>query len=266
MRNSPNLAGAHRALLWPLAMAVLLLWQVTPRTALGQAPHGLPFSVGERLTYRIKVGRIGNVGRGSMWVEGPVRVRGTDAVLLRFDFEAGVGPLRAVDRTSSWLDLRWMRALRFWKHERHLLSTHDESVEVYPSERRYEAADGRSGTSPTDAPLDELSFMYFLRTIPLAEDTTYSFDRHFAAERNPTTLRVLGRETLETALGRVETIVLEMRVRDPRRYRGEGVIRINLTDDHCRLPVRIESAMPVVGKAVMTLETHVHGEESCGAR
>jgi hypothetical protein len=46
-----------------------------------------------------------------------------------------------------------------------------------------------------------------------------------------------------------------MRVKDPRRYKGEGVIRINLSDDDVRIPVRIESAMPVVGTAVMTLES-----------
>jgi hypothetical protein len=44
-------------------------------------------------------------------------------------------------------------------------------------------------------------------------------------------------------------------VRDSRRYKGEGVIRINLSDDAMRIPVRIESAMPVVGTAVMTLQS-----------
>jgi hypothetical protein len=45
-----------------------------------------------------------------------------------------------------------------------------------------------------------------------------------------------------------------MRVKDPRRYRGEGVIRISLSDDDRRLPVRIESRMPMLGRAVLTLE------------
>ena len=266
MRIVPQRFRPIRALPWMATALALVVSPLASHPARAQVPGGLPFSVGERLTYRIKVGKMGNIGRGSMWIEGPVDVRGTDAVLLRFDFEAGVGPVRAVDRTSSWFDLRWMRSLRFWKHERHPLSRHDESVEMFPAERRYEDADGESSASPTDSPLDELSFMYFLRTIPLETDTTYSFNRHFAAERNPTTLRVLGREQLVTGAGTFETILVEMRVRDPRRYKGEGVIRINLTDDHCRLPVRIESAMPVVGKAVMTLEQHTHGEAPCAGQ
>jgi hypothetical protein len=56
-------------------------------------------------------------------------------------------------------------------------------------------------------------------------------------------------------------VIIEMRVKDPRRYKGEGVIRINLTDDRCRLPVRIESRMPVVGKTVLTLESFTHPAE-----
>jgi hypothetical protein len=60
---------------------------------------------------------------------------------------------------------------------------------------------------------------------------------------------------ISTPAGRFETIAVEMRVRDSRRYRGEGVIRINLSDDAMRIPVRIESAMPVLGTAVMTLQS-----------
>ena len=45
-----------------------------------------------------------------------------------------------------------------------------------------------------------------------------------------------------------------MRVRDPAHYDGEGLIRFNFTDDECRLPARIESTMPVVGKTVLSLK------------
>jgi uncharacterized protein DUF3108 len=216
----------------------------------------LPFAVGERLNYRARVARMGATGRGAMWIEGPVDVRGRSVYVLRFDFHAGLGPVKAVDRTESWFDPRTMSAVRFHKHERHLLSTHTERVELFPEQRRWQAEDGRAGESPSDAPLDELSFMYFIRTLPLTDDSIHSFNRHFEAERNPTSVRVLRRETVTTLAGEFRTILVEMRVRDPRRYRGDGVIRINLSDDAQRLPVRIESTMPIVGNAVLTLESH----------
>jgi len=197
-----------------------------------------------------------------MWVEGPVDIRGVNTWLLRFDFQAGMGPMKAVDRTSSWLDPMRMAAQRYTKHEKHVLAKRDERVEIFASQKKWAGSDGASGVSPTDTPLDELSFMYFLRTLPLDTDGDWSFARHYAADRNPTLVRVVKREAIETGAGRFNTVQLEMRVKDPRRYNGDGVIRINLTDDRCRLPVRIESRMPVIGAAVMTLESS--NVQGCG--
>lgn len=228
------------------------------------APVGLPFAPGERLTYDVRTTRFGGAGKSTMWVEGPTSVRGSDTWILRFDFSARVGPVKAEDRTASWLDVRRLTSLRYLKHERHPLSRHDEQVELFPEERRWQGTDGKGGDSPTDAPLDELSFMYFLRTLTLAGDADWRFTRHYAADRNPTMVRVLARETIESGAGRFRTVKLEMRVKDPRRYRGDGVILINLSDDACRLPVRIESRMPVIGAAVMLLASH--NVAGCAAR
>ena len=246
----PRYALSCRALS-RLALGARLLAGARP----ARAQDALPFPIGERLVYSVRVAKVRTVGSGTMQVSGPVDVRGEPTILLRFDFQAGLGPLKAVDRTESWLDPRRMASLRFLKHERHPLSKSDQDVALYPDERRWTAADGTSGTSLSSAPLDELSFMYFLRTVPLAADSTYRFDRHFEAGRNPTTIRVVRRERITTAAGTFATVLVEMRVKDAAHYRGDGVIRINLSDDARRLPVRIESAMPVLGTAVLSLES-----------
>src|SRR5215211_8939446 len=99
--------------------------------AQSSAQSRLPFTIGEKLNYRVSVSKLGNVGSGSMWVEGPVDVRGVNTWLLRFDFQAGLGPMKAVDRTSSWIDPLRMATQRYFKHEKHVLSHHDEKVEVF---------------------------------------------------------------------------------------------------------------------------------------
>lgn len=242
-------------------LAALLLLAAAPlvaRSAGAQDAARRPFGAGEHLTYAVRVSKLGRVGHGSMWVEGPVDVRGTPAVLLRFHFRTRVGFVTASNETDSWIAADRMASLRFRKRERHPLSRHDEAVELYPAEQRWEGTEG-AGRSATDAPLDELSFIYFLRTIELRPDTTYTFDRHFDPARNPTTVRVLGHETVATGAGEFRTTIVEMRVKD-RRFRDgrEGVIRINLSDDACRIPVRMESSAPVLGKAVLTLAAHRH--------
>lgn len=215
----------------------------------------LPFHVGEQLTYRVRIPSAWMKGRGVMSVDSSVTIRGVTAYVLHFEFRANLGPVKASSDETSWLDPRQMAVLQFEKRERSPLGKDDQTVEVYPRERRWASADGRAGTSPTSEPLDELSFIYFVRTLPFATDTIYSFDRHFDPERNPVTVRLLRRETIDTPEGPVPTLLVEMRVKDPRHYQGEGIIRINLTDDAARVPVRIESIIPRVGPTIFTLES-----------
>lgn len=215
----------------------------------------LPFSVGEKLTYEVRVANGGKVGTATMWIEGPVDIRGTSTYLLRFDSRIRIALLTAVSRSSSWFDPLRGSSLRFLKQERNPLTHHNESVDLYPDERKWKSAKGETGQSPSNTPLDELSFMYFIRTLPMTPGATYRFDRHFDAARNPTMVSVIRRETIPTPMGELRVFLVEMRVRDPRHYKGEGVIRIHLTDDDCRLPARVESKMPVVGTAILTIDS-----------
>src|ERR1700687_2062407 len=151
----------------------------------------LPFSVGERLTYEVRVAKGGKVGTATMWIEGPVDVRGVSTYLLRFDSKIHIAFLSAVSRSSSWFDPLRGSSLRFLKYERNPLTHNDESVDLYPDQKAWKSAKGETGQSPSSTPLDELSFMYFIRTLPMTPGATYHFDRHFDAARNPTTVSVI---------------------------------------------------------------------------
>lgn len=228
-----------------------------------QGTRALPFAVGERLVYDGKVRGIG--GRGTMWVQGPVDVRGVSTYELHFDFSARVGPFTVSQKSTSWLDPERMATMRFEKRERHLLVRRQESIEMFPDERRWRGEDGEGGASPTSAPLDELSFIYFVRTLPFTSDSTLRFTRHFDPNRSPTLIRVLGHEQVNTPAGSYGTVVVEMRVRDPEHYKGEGTIRFSISDDRCRLPVRIESNIPDAGNVVLTL-ADAGADTLCGSR
>lgn len=223
--------------------------------ARAQLAGELPFAIGERLTYRVSVGSL-RVGEGVMSVQGPEDVRGTPTMVLRSEVHARIGLVKAVDRAESWLDPVRMAALRFRKRERRPFSGGDEQVELYPEEQRWQSARGDGGESPSNAPLDELSFIYFVRSLPLVADTTYRIARHYDQARNPVEVRVIGRDTVRTGAGTFSTIVVEMHVKDSRRFHGDGTIRLHLSDDTCRIPIRIETSMPVIGATVLTLESY----------
>ena len=246
------------------ALAALSL-ALVPALLASERAELLPFASGERLTYAAHAGP-GMNGRGEMWIEGPVEVRGVLAIALHSEITGGFGPIKVSNSTTSWLDPELMASLRFSKVERSPLSKHREEVEIDPATRNWRAADGRSGTGPSNQPLDELSFIYMLRTIQIPADSTLVLNRHFDADRNPTKVRLLGRGSVDTPAGTFATRDIEMRVRDARRYRGEGVIKISLSDDQCRRPVRIESTIPNAGRVVMTLTAAAPAIPSCAPR
>jgi hypothetical protein len=240
-----------------LALLAALAGSGTPAALAGQTREALPFQVGEELTFRVSVARLGSVGRGVMRVDGLEDVRGRQTYRLRFDVHGRLGLLGIEDRATSWFDPQRRHSLRYRKHERNPVNSRSEEVEMFPAERRWSGA-GAGGAMLTDAPLDELSFLYHVRTLPLRPGDSYTIARHFDTERNPVSVRVVGRDTVDVPAGRFAVIAVEMRVRDGERFRGTGMIRLLLSDDAHRVPVQMESSVPVIGRTVMRLESSRH--------
>lgn len=213
--------------------------------------------------YRVNVSGVGTIGRAIMSVEGPVDVRGTPTYLLRSQTRAGMGPFKGSQLMESWLDPLMVRSLRFHEQEHRFFRSHSITVEILPNDRRWTGDDGSSGESITNTPLDELSFIYYLRTLPREMDTLYEVSTHFDATRNPVIIRESRGGRIETPSGVFVTTLVEMRVHDPRRYRGDGIIRVFLSDDRCRLPVRIESSVPGVGSFVLTMDSYHSPTSPC---
>jgi len=241
--------------LWGVLLSAAVAVVAGTGSAAGQS--ALPFAPGEACVYRGST-VLGRVGTGTLAVERAALDAGS-VFLLRFDFRGRVGLAGIEDRTRSWFDPAELGSRRFTKRERSPLASRDEDVRMDPRTRRWRSAGGDQGEMPTSTPLDELSFIYFIRTLPLAPGDSYSIHRHYDAARNPVRIRVVGRAPMRVPAGAFRTIVVEMRVTDPSHYRGEGVIRFHLSDDARRIPVRIESAIPRAGRMVLSLESGTGG-------
>ena len=64
--------------------------------------------------------------------------------------------------------------------------------QIVPDSSRYrQDGDPRDWVAPAD-PLDELAFLYYLRTVPLKPGASYSIARYFQTGYNPVQVRVAG--------------------------------------------------------------------------
>jgi hypothetical protein len=104
----------------------------------------------------------------------------------------------------------------------------------------------------TPGALDELSVLFYVRTLPLATGGTV-VARVFASRKNwDLVVKVQGRETLQTALGPRETVVVEPLLAFEGIFQRKGRMTVWITDDAERIPVQMQSQI-TIGSFVTTL-------------
>lgn len=199
---------------------------------------------GEHLTYDVSSSRMGKIGKAEL---STVAAETEAGRIIRLTFQTDVKVLlfKASDRTVSELDATHLNTLRYSKRERSPIGKRDENVAVDIAAGTW--TDGHvTRTLACTSALDELSIIFLIRALRLEPGQEHTVTRHFDSRRNPIKLR---------ALGRVSEVydVIEMTVPDDRQDTGVSVLRFFISRDESRIPVRIESTMPVAGRIVMVL-------------
>lgn len=168
----------------------------------------LPFAPGEQLEYAISYGPL-HVGHGTMQLAAaPETVRGIPVYHATFHINGGTLFFRVDDVIESWFDTTTFTSLRFTQniHEGRYHAHRD--FEIFPSERRYLRV-GDTSYATVEAPLDDASVLYFVRTLSLTVGAQYTFDRYFQLEGNPFVLKVLRAERVTVPAGTFDAIVVQ---------------------------------------------------------
>ncbi len=221
---------------------------VTARRAI--AP--VPFGPGERLTYKVKWG-IFNLGQGALTVEGIETVRGRPAYQLSMTLDGGRLGLTVKDDHDSWMDVETLSSLRFRQDIHEVNYKRLRQYEIYPDEGRWEQNNGESGETMDAIPLDDISFLYFARTLPLKAGDVYRFNRYFKESGNPVVLKVLRRETIEVPAGVFDTVVLQPTFQTSGMFSDGGEAELYFTDDERRLLVYMKTKLSI-GNLTLHLE------------
>lgn len=218
--------------------------QAQPATAPTAAPvMPVPFDLGERLRYDVRFGKL-KVGEGSMELIDVQQIRGRDAWHTRFRIRGGIPFYRVDDVLESWIDREHFHSLRFVQDLEEGGRLRERRFEIFPDRQVFREGDGAEVASVGN-PLDDGSFLYFVRTIPLEVGQSYEFNRYFRPDRNPVVVRVLARETIRVPAGTFKTIVIQPVIKSKGIFSEKGEARIWLTDDERRIMVQLKSKTKV---------------------
>jgi hypothetical protein len=204
-----------------------------------------PFAVGETLEYQATLGYF-PIGTATAAVARTTRERGADAYVFSAMGEGGPPGLRARYEMTSWARSSGLASLRFHRRLTQGSKVDEERYQIVPDSGRYrQEGVARDWVTPRGA-LDELAYLYYLRTLPLEVGQSFTMSRYFKTGYNPVRVRVTGREPVALFDGRtVPCLTLELTTRG-------STLAVSLTDDARRLPAQLTLPLPY-GSVLLTL-------------
>jgi len=233
----------YTSLIGLVAMSVAFAAQAQTATGTTTTSGSRPFVPGERLSYDVYFGAI-KVGTGSMEVRGIDTVRGRPAYHTAFQLNGGIPFYKVDDVFESWFATDDLASLRFNQDQNEGTKERQHRYEIYPERRTYDDLSDAEPEQPSVAnPLDDGSFVYFVRTVPLEVGKTYEFQRYFKPDRNPVTIRVVRRERVKVPAGTFEAIVIQPVIKTKGVFSESGHAELWISDDDKRVILQMKSQL-----------------------
>ena len=201
----------------------------------------LPFGDKERLEYQVKYGFLG-VGSAVLEVLGMDSVRGAPAVHATFSVKGGIRVYRVNDSYESWFDPESYATLRAVQNIDEGSYDRQRDFEFFP-DRKMLSENGKPETPTVADPLDEASFLFFLRSIPLEVGVTYEFARYFRPDKNPVHVVVVRKERVKVPAGEFNAIVVRPVIKTSGIFGEGGRAEVWFTDDSTRTLVQLKSSL-----------------------
>lgn len=226
--------------------AVLAAFPASAQESAGAAAHPVrpaeaarvPFGVGERMEYDVRFKGI-HVGSGNMEVLPMDTVRGIDTWHTIFRMSGGIPFYHVNDKYETWLDTRTLASLRYWQDIDEGSYEPKRHYEIFPEKRQYIENNKDSGES-VDHPLDDGSFIYYLRTVPLRVGMDTTFNDYFKAAKNPIRFKVLRKDTIDVPAGRFPALVVQP-IFQSSLFADGGHAEVWFSDDANRIMLQMKS-------------------------
>ena len=223
----------------------------------------LPFNAGEVAAYAVSFGIL-HVGNGSMTLTAGDTVRGHSVWHAVFVMNGGTLFFKVRDRIESWFDLGTLSSLRFSQKLHEAGYRADRLFEIYPERATYQQRD-KSERPSVPAPLDDASFLYFIRTLPLELGHRYEFRRYFQPEGNPVVIRVVRRERVTVPAGTFDAVVVQPQITTQGIFSKKGHAEVWISTDPSHVILQVKSQL-AFGSINLYLSRFTRGAGGTAAR
>lgn len=213
-----------------------------------------PYGLGEKMLYDLAVGGA-KVGVGSMGIEDTVTIDGHATYHSVFEIKGGFLFLKVNDILESWFEPGSATSHRFSQRLNEANYHVVRYFDFYPDRARMHQR-GIEERESVPEPLDDVSFFYFVRTVPLIVGETYTYTRYFRPDKNPVIVKVLRREKIKVDAGTFNTIVLQPIIKSGGLFAEGGEALIWVTDDDRHIMVQLKAKMPVLRTLELFLKSY----------
>lgn len=257
-------------LVWIIALLLFGFRQDTP----ADTGNRLVFGTGEVITYRVHYGFI-NAAEARMEISNDIHyISGRPCMKIDiYGNSTGMFDLftRIRDNWGTYLDTAHIRPMRFYRKLEEGRYRKNEIVNFDHGKRiavthEYSFKQGQwkppvSNEIPLNSQ-DLVSSYYYLRTLDFSKNKPgdiLSLNAFFDEEVYDFKIRFVGREEVKTNLGVIRSIVLSPIMPENSLFDGENSIKVWISDDINKVPLKIKASM-FVGAVEVDIETFTKGK------
>lgn len=195
----------------------------------------------ELLQYSAYYGKL-RVGSGEMRLAGRDTVRGVAVWKAMFIIDGGIPGAHLHDTSVTWFDSVTFNSLRFVQNVHDPGYHANRDTHIFPDDKTYRTKDGEIHQSVAD-PLDDMSLVYLVRTLPLEPGQCYVLSRYFKPESNPVVVHVVRRDTVSVPAGRFPAIMLRPEIKTTGIFSQNGHAELWLADDSARTVLQLKTSL-----------------------
>ncbi len=217
----------------------------------------VPFGPGEKMVFSIGYGVI-NAGEATIEILGLTEYQGKTCYHIQSkansnQFFSSIYKVR--DKIVSYMDVEDLSSRYFYKRLRE--GDYRKSVEI-SFDHEHEVAHYANGNDyPTkQGVLDVLAAGYYVRTLDLVEGSVHDVPAHSSRKTYDLKVYIHGKKTVKVEAGTFECFVVEPIMQGEGLFKHEGKLTIYLSDDEYRVPVLVETKVPVGSIKVELKEFH----------